>query len=261
MLVIWAHPGRQPVRTPLLERIVRHLASHKSVAARAVLKGFLDEPDRMLVVRTIQVIGSPNAKVDVAADLIRLAEGKDKFIAMAALVHLPNWAGSDKHRAKIAAALERLHHHPDAEVALQAAIISGSFGDSELAFPHVLKAAKSPNHTVAMKAIVHLGTPRYQGRGREVIPVLVGRLKTKHGPLLEQVIRILGQFPGCAKHVMPFLDHRNRYVVRRAIIAVHSRGAREAIPALEKLVATSTDRIAILYAKDALKSLRRPKPK
>ncbi len=242
------------LRDMLLRQIIDQLNSHGTPEAKAILKGFLAASNRAMVLRTMRLRGSPDVDVDVAADLIRLAEGKDKAIALEALSKLSNWHGTGKHRGEITAMVKRLYAHEDAEIALQAAIISCYSGDGS-GFPMLLEATKSPDKAIAMKAIGQLVDCRFSGRGRQVVPLLLPHLKTDDLNLLSRTIETLGNYRSAARDVIPFLYHKDKRIVWRTILALNSMEAPEAVPALKKLQQESTDKVALDYVKEALRRL------
>lgn len=240
----------------LLPEIVTQLKSHKSPEAKRLLRSFLCENNTVLVLRTMQLIGSPHEDPDAAPELIRLAEGKNKTVALRALSHLSNWHGAREHRGEITAMLKRLYASKDEEVALQAAIISCYSGDWS-GFPMLLEATKSPDKKIAMKAIGQLVDSRYSGRAKKVVPLLIPHLQTDDLNLLNRTIETLGNYKGTAKHILPFLQHEDTDIVWRTILALNSMEATEAIAPLEDLMSATTDDTTLGYMNEALSRLKR----
>ncbi len=238
----------------LLPGIVTQLKSHKSSKATVMLRSFLRESNALLVLRTMQVIGSPHEDPGAAPDLIRLAEGKNKAIALRALSHLSNWHGTREHRDEITTMLKRLYDSKDEEIALQAGIISCYSGDWS-GFPMLLEATKSSDKTITMKAIGQLVDCRYRGRAKQVVPMLIPHLKTDDLKLLNRTIETLGSYRGTAEHILPFLQHRDKHIVWRTILALNSMEATEAIKPLEDLRRTATDETTLRCLGEAVRRL------
>ena len=249
---------KRRIRDRLLREIAAMLASFRSPKARVILRSFLHEGSQALTLRIIQLIGSPSTDPDVADDLLRLAEGPDKAVAIRALSHLSNWHGRSRARDRITPVLKRLYNHADPDVALQAAIISCYSGDGS-GFSRLLEATASPSRQIAMKAIGQLGDCRFSGRAAQVIPRLLPHLKTDDVQVLDRTIETLGNYPGAVKHVIPFLEHEDKQIVRRAILALNSMGAGavEAVPALKRLRAEGTDDATLGLVRQALEYIAR----
>ena len=238
----------------LLPELVTQLKTHKTPEANLMLRSFLRESNTVLVLRTIQLIGSPHEDPDVAPELIRLAEGKNKAVALRALSHLSNWHGTGEYRGEITAMLKRLYGNKDEDVALQAAIISCYSGDWS-GFPMLLVATRNPDKVIAVKAIGQLSDSRYRGLAEQVVPLLIPHLETDDLELLSQTIETLGNYPGTAKCILPFLEHKDRHIVWRTILALNSMEATEAIVPLRNLRAATADETTLRYVDEALHRL------
>lgn len=241
----------------LFPGIVTQLKSHNTPKANLMLRSFLFEDNNILVLATIQLIGTPNEDPAIAIDLIQLAEGKNKAVALKALSHLSNWQTNEKYREEITAMLKRLYASKDEEVALQAAICSCYSGDWS-GFPMLLEATKSPDKKIAMKAIGQLVDSRYgRSRAEKVVPLLIPHLQTDDLELLERTIETLGNYKGTAKQILPFLHHKDKHIVWRTIMALNDMGATEAIEPLEELLGKTTDKTTLGYTMEALTRLKR----
>jgi hypothetical protein len=120
----------------------------------------------------------------------------------------------------------------------------------------LLEATKSPNITIAVKAIGQLVDCRYRGRAKQVVPLLIPHLKTDDLKLLNRTIETLGSYRGTAEHIVPFLQHRDKHIVWRTILALNSMDATEAIKPLEDLRRTSTNETTQRYIDEALPRLK-----
>lgn len=220
-------------------KIVRKLVEHETPEANLTLMSFLRENNKALVTSTIRNIGRPSQIPDVAPDLIRLAEGKDKEIALCSLSALSNWGNTSKHRAEITAMLKRLYRNIDEDIALEAAIISCYSGDWS-GFPMILETARSPDKTKAIKAIGQPGTTTFEEHEKEIIPILIPLLNTDDLSLLDSTIEAFGTYKGTAKYILPFLTHENSAITDRAIVTLRIMGAVEAIKPLHDLRSKSS---------------------
>ena len=258
----WGRMGREPAysvvwRDSLFSEVGRGLR-YQIPAANQVLAGFLDKPYPPLVVEAIGSVGGPDMKgVDVAPQLMRLAAGADKRVALEALSGLSNWSANTPHRKEITATLKKLYDHADPEIALQAAIISCYSGD-ESGFPRVLAATKSERRDLRLKAVRQLVDNRFYRHAAEVVPVLVAQLTTKDEELLERAIESLGSYPSAAKDVLPFLQHPSRGIVMRTILVLGLMKAKEAVPELERLRTTTTDQGQLDYIQQSLNLIQKP---
>jgi HEAT repeat protein len=225
----------------LFHKLVNELKSHKTPEANLMLRSFLREDSTVLVLHTITLIGYPDKDFDFAPDLIRLAEGKDKAVALRALSNLSDWYSNREHVAEITSMIKRLYASKDAEVILQAAILSCRYSSDWSGFPMLLEATKKPDKKIALKAIEQLRNSQYRSYAKEVVPLLIPHLQTKDLNLLEYTIRTFGNYNGSAKHILPLLQHKENYIVNSTIIALNLMDAIEAIAPLEDLLQKTTD--------------------
>jgi HEAT repeat protein len=264
----WGEPLELQQRTirlheGILPEVTKQMKGHKTRKADELLLSFLREPNPLLVTSTIWRIGSPDEDLDVAPELIRLAEGSSKDVALAALSALSNWSDGSKrdddYREAITAMLKRLYGNKDEEIALQAAIISCYSGDGS-GFPMVLEAARNPDKKIARKAIGQLGCSEFAHHAAEIVPVLIPFLETDDPDLLNRVIESFGNFKGEANRLLPFLSHEKQPIVVRTIVTLGQMGGSEAIKPLKELRATTTDESTLRCIDDVLVRLEKPRP-
>lgn len=244
-------------RDDLLKKVASGLISLNTPAANKVLLRFLRKANTSLVLASLASVGNPNRKgVDAAPELIRLARGDNRKVALKALSCLSNWSAVSRDRKEITAALKALCKSKDPEIALQAAIVTCYSGDWS-GFPLLLAATKSRDPKLRYKAVAQLVDSRFHSRSKEVAPALEAQLAADDARLVERAIESLSGYPVAAKRIIPFLDHTDRRIVRRAAMSLGAMGDPAAIGPLEKVLLRPLDQSARQSIDEALRRIRR----
>lgn len=173
--------------------------------------------DRATVSRAMNRLMGMQSKASLDL-LFRVAGGPESDLAVEAISSLSSFSAD----ARITQFLRKIMAGADPNLALEAAIVSCYSGDWS-GFPLVLRAAKSDNADLRLKAIAQFVDPRFNRYRGKIVPILLAELKSPMSvDHLERAIESLEAYPSKAvlEAVTPFQKHANDQVRQRAQLVI-----------------------------------------
>lgn len=173
--------------------------------------------DRATVSRAMNRLMGMKSKASLDV-FFRVADGPDSELAVEAISSLSSYSTD----AKITEYLRKIMAGANPDLALEAAIVSCYSGDWS-GFPLMLRAAKSDNADLRLKAIAQFVDPRFNRYRDKIVPILLAELKSPMSvDHLERAIESLEAYPSKAvlEAIIPFQKHQNDQVRQRAQLVI-----------------------------------------